>query len=92
MSKVRVNLIIEGHVQGVFFRASTRDTALRLGLKGWVKNLSDGRVEVIFEGPLESIHNAIEWCRNGPPGATVRSVDEKWLEHTGEFHSFDIRY
>lgn len=92
MKKGRVHLIIHGLVQGVFYRASTRETALRLGLKGWVRNLPDGKVEAVFEGPADQLQKAIEWCREGPPGARVTKIDEKWDDCPGEFSSFDIRY
>ena len=85
-------MLISGRVQGVFYRASTRDTALRLGLKGWVRNLPDGTVEAVFEGPLVDLQNAVEWCREGPTGAAVRHVEENWGDYQGEFSDFDIRY
>lgn len=87
-----MHLIIKGYVQGVFYRASTRDTAVRLGLKGWVRNLPDGNVEAVFEGPVDKIHQAIQWCREGPPGARVMNIWEKWEDYAGDFDSFDIRY
>ena len=87
-----MHLIISGFVQGVFYRASTRDTAMRLGLKGWVRNLPDGSVEAVFEGPVEKLKKAVEWCHQGPPGARVAKIDEKWDDYTGEFDGFDVRY
>ncbi|RJQ53505.1 MAG: acylphosphatase [Nitrospiraceae bacterium] len=92
MEKGRVHLIVEGYVQGVFFRAGTRDTALRLGLTGWVRNVPDGNVEAVFEGPVENLAQAIKWCRMGPAGARVIKVKEKWEDYRGEFKGFDIRY
>ena len=92
MEKGRVHLIISGFVQGVFYRASTRDTAERLGLKGWVRNLSDGNVEAIFEGPIDKLQECIEWCRQGPPGARVTSINEKGGDFSGEFKGFNIIY
>jgi acylphosphatase len=92
MERARVHLLIEGYVQGVFFRASTQDVAERLGLTGWVRNLPDGSVEVVFEGPKDMLKEAVQWCRKGPPGARVTRVDESWQEYTGEFKRFDIRY
>jgi acylphosphatase len=92
MKKARVHLIIEGLVQGVFFRASTRDTAINLGLTGWVRNLADGRVEAVFEGDEDQVKKAVKWCHKGPPGAVVTKVEETWLEYTGEFNGFEIRY
>lgn len=92
MENGRVHLIIEGYVQGVFFRASTRDTALRFGLTGWVRNLPDGNVEAVFEGPVEKLTKAVQWCQKGPAGARVIKVEEKWQDYTGKYKSFDVRY
>ncbi|MBI4688594.1 MAG: acylphosphatase [Nitrospirae bacterium] len=92
MEKGRVHLIIRGRVQGVFFRASTRDMAASLGLKGWVKNLSDGNVEALFEGPKDLLLKAVQWCRKGPEGARVTEVSEDWSEYEGEPNSFEIKY
>ncbi len=90
MRRKRVHLIIKGRVQGVFFRASTRDKARELGLTGWVKNSADGSVEAVFEGPNEQLKKAVNWCYKGPPGAHVTSIDEKWYDFTGEFNNFDV--
>ncbi len=92
MKKSRAHLVIKGLVQGVFYRASTQETALKLGLKGWVRNLPDGSVEAVFEGPSEKVRNAVEWCRQGPPGASVSQIDEKWSDYTGEFRGFGVKY
>jgi len=92
MDKVRAHLFISGWVQGVFFRANTRDKALRYGVKGWVRNLPDGRVEVICEGEREDIQRLIEWCKRGPPGARVEGVEVYWEEYKGEFETFSIKY
>lgn len=88
----RLHITIRGRVQGVFYRASTRDTATRFGLKGWVRNMPDGSVEAIFEGSQNSLENMLEWCRKGPPGAYVSEIKEKWDMYTGEFDGFEIRY
>ena len=92
MEQKRLHLVIKGQVQGVFYRASTRETAVSLGLKGWVRNLHGGSVEAVFEGPEDNLIQALQWCGQGPPGAMVAGVVEKWLEFKGEFSSFDIRY
>ncbi|MEW6481507.1 MAG: acylphosphatase [bacterium] len=86
------HLLISGSVQGVFFRANTRDIANSLFLSGWVKNLSDGRVEVWAEGEKEDIERLIEWCKKGPRGAFVSSVEIEYGDFTGEFKGFSIRY
>ncbi len=92
MEKARLHVVIEGRVQGVFFRASTREEACSLGLSGWVKNCMDGRVEAVFEGESDNIEQILKWCQNGPPGAMVRNVEVNWEEATGEFDSFSIEY
>ena len=87
----RVHVSVAGRVQGVFFRASTKDQAQRLGLTGFVSNCPDGRVEIVAEGSAEAVEKLIEWCRVGPPGARVESVrvsDEAW---TNEFDGFTVR-
>ncbi len=89
---VRAHLLISGVVQGVFFRAHTRDIARSLNLTGWVRNLRDGRVEVITEGPKDTIERLIEWCHTGPPGARVDAVETDWEEATGEFTDFVMSY
>jgi acylphosphatase len=71
----RVRLLISGRVQGVCFRAYTREEACRLGLKGWVRNLPDGRVEVLAQGDPSKVGMLESWCRRGPPYARVRSVE-----------------
>jgi acylphosphatase len=90
MKRCRVHLLIHGQVQGVFFRSSTREMANSLGIYGCVRNLPDGNVEAIFEGPENSLKKAVEWCQKGPPGARVTGIDEKWLGYTGEFEDFNI--
>lgn len=92
MANGRVHLIIHGYVQGVFYRAGTRETALRLGLKGWVRNLPDGNVEAVFEGSVEKLQAALEWCKAGPPGALVNKIDEEWQDYTGDFKTFEVGY
>jgi acylphosphatase len=69
-----VHLVIKGKVQGVFFRASTREKANELGIKGWVKNMPDGNVEVLAAGNKDQLENFIEWCRRGPTQAIVSDV------------------
>ncbi len=82
--------MIHGYVQGVFYRASTREAALNLGLKGWVKNLPNGKVEAMFEGQEEKVRQAVEWCKTGPPGALVNKIEEEWQDYTGSFKTFDV--
>lgn len=92
MPYVRAHVIISGHVQGVFFRAHTRDFARKFSVSGWVKNRHDGKVEAVFEGDDEDVISIIDWCHDGPPGARVSGVDVKWEEHKDEFKGFEITY
>ncbi len=92
MNAARAHLFIEGSVQGVFYRAFTRNLAARLGLHGWVRNLYDGRVEAVFEGDRGLIEEAIRECRRGPTGAIVTQVQVTWEGHSGEPEGFEIRY
>ena len=91
MSKVRAKLKIQGRVQGVFYRQSTKETAVRLGLVGWAKNCPDGSVEVVFEGGREAVDTGIEWCRAGPPAAHVTEVTVDWQDFQDDFSGFGIR-
>lgn len=90
--KARAHVKVSGRVQGVFFRTETQDEAIRQGLTGWVRNLPDGRVEAVFEGEKDRVERLIEFCKRGPPGARVTSVEVVWENYTGEFRDFRIRY
>jgi acylphosphatase len=91
MDRKRVRVLISGWVQGVFFRAYTRDAALREGLTGWVRNLADGRVEAVFEGDADRVDRMIAWCHQGSPGSRVDHVEVLPQPYQGEFRSFEIR-
>jgi len=71
----RIHAFFTGRVQGVFFRASTQKKAQELGLNGWVRNLSDGRVEAVFQGSSELIDALITWCKDSMPLSHVISVE-----------------
>lgn len=89
----RLHLLIHGRVQGVYFRSDARDRARALGLTGWVRNRLDGdTVEIVAEGPAEKLEIFRDWCRQGPPGAYVRRVEELTESETGEFTDFQARY
>jgi len=88
--KVRAHVTFAGRVQGVFFRANTRQFAEALGLTGWVKNTSDGRVEAMFEGEEAAVNDAIEWCETRQPYAKVSSKEVELSNATGEFDIFSI--
>jgi len=91
MKKVRAELKIHGRVQGVFYRQSTKETAVRLALTGWVKHCPDGSVEAVFEGEKAVVDQAIEWCRQGPPAAQVTDVVVSWKDCDGELDGFEAR-
>ncbi len=88
----RAQVLISGRVQGVFYRAHTRDQAWARGLKGWVRNLPDGRVAAVFEGKRAAIEDMINWCRQGPPYAAVEEVLVDWQPYQGDFVDFRIVY
>jgi acylphosphatase len=86
----RADLLITGRVQGVFYRASAQQEAMRLGLVGEVNNLPDGSVEAVVEGPKERIDEFVDWCRRGPPSADVENVRVRWSKALGGFRTFMI--
>ncbi len=90
MDNIRVRLIIQGRVQGVWFRDSTRREAMKLGVTGWVKNRRDGGVEVVAEGPEERVKQLVAWCHKGPSYAKVMDVHQNKEEWQAEFDTFDI--
>ncbi|MDI6690931.1 MAG: acylphosphatase [Candidatus Bathyarchaeota archaeon] len=90
--KVRAHVFVNGMVQGVFFRSKTQYEAKKRNVTGWVRNLPDGRVEAVFEGEEEKVKELINFCKRGPPGARVTSVDVRWETYTGEFKDFEIKY
>jgi acylphosphatase len=82
---------VSGRVQGVAFRASTAQAARRLGLRGWVRNLPDGRVEIEAEGDRAALEALVAWCRRGPPAARVVGLTVAWIEPCGDLDAFEIR-
>ncbi len=88
----RMRVIISGRVQGVFFRAYARETAVGLKLKGWVRNLHDGSVEAVFEGDDNNVQAMLDWCKKGPPHAIVKHVDATEEPYKDEFRDFRITY
>jgi acylphosphatase len=85
-----VHLMIKGKVQGVFYRATARDEAEKLGLTGWIKNTQDGNVEAVVNGSREHIDRYIAWCWKGPARAKVESVEVKDLQEE-RFDGFQIK-
>lgn len=90
--KKRARAIISGRVQGVFYRSETQKAARLHNLTGWVKNMSDGTVEAVFEGTENDVSGMLEWCKSGSPQARVENVDATWEEPTGEFSGFHVRH
>jgi len=88
----RAHLIIKGLVQGVFLRYNTKKFAIELRLKGYVKNLPDGTVEVVAEGNEDKINKLIQFCKKGTSAAKVEDVSINYEKPKNEFKDFDIKY
>ena len=88
--RTRAHVFVSGKVQGVYYRANTRDRASEAGVDGWVRNLADGRVEAVFEGPEDDVESMVEWCHEGSPAARVEDVEAEYEETRGE-DGFEIR-
>lgn len=88
----RVHGYVSGtRVQGVAFRSNARERARKAGVNGWIRNLSDGRVEFVFEGETEAVDALLEWCETGPPRASVGAVEVEDESPTGSEMSFSVR-
>lgn len=90
--KKRIHVFISGRVQGVFFRTAAKELADELGVTGWIRNLSDGRVEAVVEGEEEKLMEMIEFFKKGPPLARVDKIEIIEEEYKGEFNTFMIKY
>ena len=90
MAQKRIQLIVRGRVQGVYFRATAQREARQLGLTGWVKNRADGSVEMVVEGEEDQVKDFLQWSQAGPSTARVDAIETRWRSHTGEFSSFRI--
>jgi acylphosphatase len=88
--RTRARVYVSGRVQGVYYRANTRDAARARNVDGWVRNLDDGRVEAVFEGEADAVAEMVEWCHTGSPAATVHDVDVSYEEPRNE-SGFSIR-
>ncbi|MBI1857815.1 MAG: acylphosphatase [Candidatus Melainabacteria bacterium] len=86
----QVHLIISGTVQGVFYRASCQDVAVKYGLNGYVKNLLNGQVEVVAQGEKEQLEKLVEWCKKGPPHAQVDNVEITWEDVDKTHNAFTV--
>jgi acylphosphatase len=89
--RTRVHVHVSGKVQGVYFRATTRDEAEKRGVDGWVRNLEDGRVEAVFEGAADAVEEMVEFCHEGPSAARVESV-EVTHERPADEDGFRVRW
>lgn len=90
--KTRIHVIISGKVQGVWYRASTKQKADELGIFGWVRNIADGNVEAVFEGEKEALDEMIAWCWIGPARAQVSDVKMVPLKSDEAFFGFVVLY
>ena len=88
----RLRILVSGKVQGVWFRSSTEEAASRLGVNGSVRNLPDGRVEVLVEGSSERVEELVAWCHRGPRGARVDRVEVTEEAPSGEEEGFSVRW
>jgi acylphosphatase len=88
--RIRAHVFVSGRVQGVSYRANTRDTAREVGVDGWVRNLDDGRVEAVFEGPRGAVESMVEWCHEGSPRAEVSDVSVEYGDPEG-LSGFEMR-
>jgi acylphosphatase len=85
----RRHLWVSGRVQGVWYRGACAEQAHALGISGWARNLTDGRVEIAAEGAVEALDELVEWCRHGPPAARVTAVEVRAEEPEG-LDGFDV--
>lgn len=92
MTEKRAHVFIRGRVQGVSFRYYTVQEAQRNGVTGMVRNLPDGRVEAVFQGPEEDVRHMLTWCHRGSPAATVDNVEVSWEEPREDTRGFHVRY
>ncbi len=88
--RIRAHVFVSGTVQGVYYRASTREAARDRDVDGWVRNLPDGRVEAVFEGAEGDVRDMVEWCETGSPAADVDAVDAEFGDPEG-MSGFEIR-
>ncbi|MFC7021488.1 MULTISPECIES: acylphosphatase [Haloarcula] len=91
MSRTRAHVFVSGRVQGVYFRATTRETAQDQGVNGWVKNLDDGRVEAVFEGEAADVEAMVEFCHEGSTRANVTDVEVTYEDPDG-LEGFEVRW
>ena len=88
----RIHIFVTGRVQGVFFRQSTRVMAIKNNVNGWVRNLDDGRVEIVAEGEESNVNTLANWCKTGPANSRVDEFELSEETSTDEFENFEVRY
>jgi len=88
--KASVRLLINGKVQGVYFRLNMQEIAMKNSVFGWVRNLADGRVEALLEGNKDDVEKIIEWSKKGPESARVDALKIDYLKYGGKFADFVI--
>nr|WP_191450366.1 acylphosphatase [Haloarcula sp. CBA1122] len=91
MARTRAHVFVSGRVQGVYYRATTRERAQDQGVDGWVRNLDDGRVEAVFEGPEADVDAMVEFCHEGSERANVTDVEVEFEEPRG-IDGFEVRW
>jgi len=91
-NKTQIKVVIKGLVQGVFYRVHTKNTADKLGIKGYVKNLANGSVEAVFEGDPDAIARMIDWCLKGPEISRIDNIQTQEIKTLSNFKIFEIRY
>jgi len=87
-----VHVVVSGRVQGVWFRGGTQDAARSAGVRGWVRNLPDRRVEAVLQGERAALEKVLDFLRVGPPGARVTDITVAWRPPGEILHGFEIRY
>ena len=92
MANICLHVYVSGYVQGVAFRYTAIRQANRLSVTGWVKNLRDGRVELILEGEEASVREMLDWCYHGPRGAHVKEVYTESCSYTSRYTTFEVRF
>ena len=92
MKQQRVHLLVSGKVQGVFFRQALKVVAKKNNVMGWVRNLTDKRVEATLEGDIRSVNLVIEWARIGPANSHVDDIKISDEEFKNEFSTFEVLY
>jgi acylphosphatase len=90
MALKQLHMVVRGRVQGVYFRASAQREARRLGVCGWVRNRSDGALEIVAEGEEAAVRDLHGWAQRGPSAARVDKVDTRWRSYVGEYSDFRI--